>query len=291
LWNLKIPKQEDFNMLKSLMFVFISAMTFSAHAQNSQYDECMDKLEYYFLASNSEATTVCRQNSTPSFMRCMVQRAQDSNIHVLDAAPKCSSTRVRIPIDPNEPNYTNFRSCPAKLQARAHMKLERANQICDWDSTPVMQNCILDLTEQARFHSEHAVQYCAFAIGEYPKKVPNFVSCVIDNSKRGFDVYSNVMNCDARLTHGTLPKAKPRHEKPQPEPRYEPNYPTKPGGPDFEPEPETRNPKDQQPAPKKTDRKVPTPVEIKIEGSSNPEVNDQPINTGSTGNSESLPLD
>lgn len=301
-------------MLKSLMFVFISAMTFSAFAQNSQYDDCMDKLEYYYLASHSEATTVCRQNSSPGFMYCMVRTAQETNMHVLDAAPRCSATRVRIPIESKDPSYTNFKSCPSKLQARAHMSYERANQVCDWDHTDITQNCILDLTEKAGFHPEHSVQYCAFANSEYRNKVPKFVKCAIENSRIGHDVYTTVMICDEQMVYGNRRRPsprydeQPRYDQPAPrydeQPRYEPNYNsqypnTPPNSQQVQPDdqqdqteikPETKTSKT-KPAPKKADRKVPTPVAIKIEGSSNPEVNDQPINTGTTDNSESLPLD
>ena len=295
-------------------------MTFSAHAQGSQYDDCMDKLEYYFLASHSEATTVCRQNSSPGFMFCMVRTAQESNMHVLDAAPRCSATRVRIPLEkPNDPTYTNFRSCPSKLQARAHMDYQRANEICDWDNTDITQNCILDLVEKAGFHSEHAVQYCSFANNEYRNKVPKFVKCAIENSRIGHDVYTTVMICDSEMVYGkrrSNPRPAPRSEQPryddQPrydnQPRYEPNNNSSydpnynngqpyPNDQDVQPDyrrdqPETKpEVKKEKPATKKADRTVPTPVAIKIEGTSNPEVSDQPINTGTTDNSESLPLD
>ena len=77
-------------MLKSLIFVFLSGMAFSAHARMSEYDFCMNNMKYYFLASDSEATTVCRQNSSPEFTKCMFLRGKNSNDHVLEAAPKCS---------------------------------------------------------------------------------------------------------------------------------------------------------------------------------------------------------
>lgn len=277
-------------MLKGLFFVLLSGMTFSAYAQTSQYEACMGSLEYYYLASRSEATTVCRQNSSPEFMQCMVHRAENSNIHVLDAALKCSRTRMRIPVESTDPNYVNFRSCPSKLQMRARMEDRRARQICEWDPSSLMQNCIVDLVEQARFHSEHAIQYCAFANEQYRRKIPHFVACVIDNSQRGYDVYSNVVRCDNELTHGRVTKPKPRQDE-QPEPKYEPRYPEKSEQPgQVETKPKAPEAKTSQEPASSSGRKVPTPVEIKIEASSNPEVNDQPIETGSTSNSESLPL-
>lgn len=321
-------------MLKSLIIVVLTGMAFSAHARMSDYDFCMNNMKYYFLASDSEATTVCRQNSTPEFTKCMVMKSKNSNDHVLEAAPQCSRPKLNIPIEKKDSNYVNLKSCPSKLQMRARMSQFRSRQICEWDSTPIMQTCLIDLVEKARFHSEHAIQYCGFAKSEYRNKIPQFTACLISNSKRGYDVYSNVMNCDARIT-GTYvaprterrpepqPEVRPRPEprpearpKPMPMPKndprpnpvpqddgydtdYEPAYPTQPET-RYPTQPEVRTPArpevrtvpSEEPAPKSPSngRTVPSPVDIKIEQSSKPEVNDQAVETGTTSNSESLPL-
>ncbi len=314
-------------MLKSLIFVFLSGMAFSAHARMSDYDFCMNNMKYYFLASDSEATTVCRQNSSPEFTKCMVMKAKNSNDHVLEAAPQCSRPKLNIPIEKNDSNYVNLKSCPSKLQMRARMNQFRSRQICEWDSTPVMQICLVDLVEKARFHSEHAIQYCGFAKSEYRNKIPQFTACLISNSKKGYDVYSNVMNCDARLTGTYIPprseprsrpevRTEPRSEpKPKKDPRpspipqddgydtdYDPYYPNRPEvrtNPTTRPEvrtsptrPEVRSEPSESTTPKNPSngRTVPSPVDIKIEQSSTPEVNDQAVETGTTSNSESLPL-
>lgn len=284
-------------MLKNLIFIFLTWITFSAHAQNnSSYNVCMNTLmDSEFMANKSEAHTVCSQNSSPDFMKCMNQRAATSNIHVLDAAIRCSPRALNIPLQTQDPNYINFRSCPVKLQMRTGINNQRAQQICNWDSTPLVQNCIFDLIEKAQFHGEHAVQYCSFANREYRNKIPQFVTCLIDNANQGYDVYSRVLKCDREMLYG-----KPRRLEPQPHveqhsvPQYDPNY-TPPKQPDTNPTPipapEVKTPpSNEQPAPKPSTRKVPIPVEIKIEASSKPEVKDQPVETGSTSNSESLPL-
>ncbi len=298
-------------MLKSLIFIAISWMTFStAHAQNARYQSCVNSLEYYFLASQAEAHTVCRQNSSPDFMQCMVHRAKNSNMHVLEAAPKCSSFKVEIPVETKKPNYVNLKSCPSKLQMRARMSDRRAKQICDWDSSPVMQNCLIDLVEQARCISENAIRYCGFANTEYRAKIPQFAKCVIDQSKKGYDVHTNVKRCDSLMYYGKFPESMPVPQTPAPQsypPKTQPQYPQYPQNPQYPlPSPQMPEvvtptqpvvipdvvivPPVVQPAPNTPGRTVPTPVDIKIEGSSNIEVNDQPIETGSTSNSESLPL-
>lgn len=297
-------------MIKSLIFLFLSGMTLSAHAQNSSrnnYNVCMNTLEKYFLASQSEATTVCRQNSSPAFLQCMVHRAKNSNIHVLEAFPKCSSFRVTVPAEPqSDSRYVNARSCPAKLQIHAKMTERMANEVCAADSSEVMQTCIIDLVQKARFYPGHADQYCEFASKEYKRKIPNFVACVIDNSRGYFNhigrhnyysyeaVKANIVDCDYKMVGGVVIKPKPP-TRPDVPPTYEPNYPppvqpapVPPTQPEVAPTPQ---PQEEEPAPKTGGRKVPTPVEIKIEGSSQPEVTgDQPIETGDTSNSGSLPL-
>ncbi len=280
-------------MLKNLVYVFLTWVTFSsAHAQNSQYNVCVNSLKYHFLASQPEAATVCRQNDRPDFLQCMAHRAKNSNIHVLDAAIKCSQVNVRIPLQAEDSRYINLRSCPSKLQMGARMNDDRARQICDWDSSAIMQNCLIDLVERAQFHSEHAIQYCGFANKEYRNKIPQFVSCVINNSRKGYDVYSNVVSCDLDLSGRRVTKPQPRVNE-QPEPRYEPDYQipsTRQPEVKAPAESEVKTAPQEQPASTASGRKIPTPVEIKIEGSSNPEIKDQPIDTGSTSNSESLPL-
>lgn len=301
-------------MIKSLIFLLLSGMTLSAHAQNSSsrdYNTCMVSLKKYFLASESEATTVCRQNTSPAFLQCMVYRGMNSTEHVLEAFPKCSSFRVTIPKEnQSDTTYVNARSCPAKLQIHAKMTERMANEVCAADSSDVMQTCIIDLVRKARFYPGHADQYCEFASKEYRRKIPNFVACVVDNSLGRFNhvgrynyynsniVKANVEDCDFRLMGGVVVKPKPP-TRPDVPPTYEPNYPPvqkpTPTYPDVTPTPQPpvqpEPPVEPAPAPPKTGRTVPTPVEIKIEGSSQPEVTgDQPIETGDTSNSGSLPL-
>lgn len=180
-------------MLKSLIFVFLSWVTISsAHAQRSSYDVCVNVLERHFPGSSAEAPVVCRQNSTPAFVQCMANLGVNSNIYVLSAASRCGGNQMRIPIRTEDPQYTNLNACPSQLQQRTGMSRNRSIQICHWDSSSLMQNCLADLTEKARFHSENAIQYCGFANVEYRHKIPQFVACVIDNSRRGLDVYSSV---------------------------------------------------------------------------------------------------
>ena len=259
-------------MLKSLIFSILTGMTFSAYAQNSQMEVCLQKMKSEFLASNSEAQVVCSQDSSPQFVSCMVQRANNSNIHVLDAAPICSRRKVKVPVNTADETYNNFKSCPSKLAIGARMRTDRAREICDWDSSSLMQSCLIDLVEKAGFHSEHAIQYCGFANSEYRSKIPQFVSCVISNARRGFFTYENVLDCDDKIVRGITIRSQPQPEvRPTPEVKPAPTAPA--------------NQTSSVPG-----RRVPTPVEIKIEGT-NPEVQDQPVNTGSTSNSEALPLD
>ena len=170
------------------------------------------------------------------------------------------------------------------------MNEDRSRQICDWDPSTLMQNCIVDLVRQARFHSEHAIQYCGFANTEYRNKIPSFVACVIDNARRGYDVYSNVRMCDDEMTRGRRYKPHPVETRPV-NPRQDTGVQPTPETRPVQPVPQ-KKPQESKPEPARTSggRKVPTPVDIKIEESSNPDVNDQPINTGSTSNSEALPM-
>jgi hypothetical protein len=283
-------------MLKSLLFIVLSTGTFSAFALDkasteskqgdNQYGVCSNAMKYYFLASDSEAKTVCSQNSSPAFIGCMTNYGQNTNMHILEAAPKCSAgTRMRIPLQTDDPTYINLNSCPSRMQIYARMTDNRANQICNWDSSPVMQNCLIDLVQRAHFHSEHAIQYCGFASAEYRNKIPNFVACVVDNAQHGYtDVYSNVVKCDDEMMgHVVHPPIK---HKDQPIVVQQ----SPPVVKDQQPVVKAPEVQEEPAKPAAGPRKVPTPVEIKIEDSSKPEVKDQPIDTGSTSNSESLPM-
>ncbi len=281
-------------MLKSLILIFSLSIGYSAFAQSS-YETCVKSLKYYYLASQAEADVVCRQDSSESFLKCMVREGINTNHHVLSVAPFCTQKRMNLPLDSSDPTYNNFYSCSGNLQSHAYMESSRARQICQWDSSPTMQFCLVSLVGQAGFHPEHAIQYCSFANTEYRNKIPEFVSCAIRNAQQGLDVYSNVVSCDQQITHPTPPTSvEPTQTTQQPQQYTPPTvHPTQ------KPEVKDQTPVDQKTksnnstektAEKPSGRKVPTPVEIKIEKSSKPNVKDQPLNTGSTSNSESLPL-
>jgi hypothetical protein len=279
---------EELAMLKSLFFFVILMMGLSVHAGATDYERCASHLDYYFLASESESRTVCSQNSSPAFVQCMVDKGTRSSIDVLDAAAQCGGRRMKIPVEIPGQNYNNFKSCPSKLQVNTGMAKNRAEQICQWDPSDLMQNCLADLVQKARFHSEHAIQYCGFAAKEYRNKIPQFVSCVINNSFRGYDVYSNVANCDYQIAGGkVIVKPQPRSQD-----KWEPQQPAEPSQPPYYNDNEKTQPEVVAPAQpaRPSNRKVPVPVEIKIEESSNPEVADKNLDTGSTSNSDSLPL-
>lgn len=365
-------------MLKNILITFSMLVGSSAFAA-SNYDICMDSLTYHFLANYRQSSSICKQNSSPKFVKCMEKKAVTTNLHVTDAAPECSKQVKATSV---------FNTCESRLQVYTQMSDERSVQVCQWDPSPLMQSCIIDLVQKARFHEEHAVQYCAFANSEYRREIPRFKMCVIDQSRRGYDVYSSVASCHDYIMNGgrwivTEPEPRPRPRpdrrdsrndrnnreegqrqydrteedsrysrtqsqqqapvRTQPQTQSQPQvveqrtrrtqqmppaersqtvrtYPVEsyPANENTEPtvvveerevvreqptrgettrpaqsETNTSEEKKKQPEKNKTgatSSKVPAPVEIKVQESSKPKVEDQPLDSESTENAESLPI-
>jgi len=160
------------------------------------------------------------------------------------------------------------------------MSDELAVQTCQYDSSLLMQGCIVDLVQRAKFHPEHAVQYCQFAGYYYRRQMARFKVCVIDRARFGGGAEAIVQRCHEDIL-GLRPLERPAAPQPRPESRSNSKAEPAPARP-------------QAPAQKQTGgvpSKVPTPVEIKVQESSKPKVVDRPIRSESNSNVESLPLD
>lgn len=297
-------------MLKNLVLMLVVATGSWAYAQNSGVRFCIDSLQYSYLAPYNVALGICSQNSSREFVRCMNEKSETTNLEITEVVPQCSR-RVQV--------ASTFGTCESKLQTEARMEYNLSRRVCHRDNSVSTIDCIVDLSQNARFHPEHATQYCLFAKTQYPNKMDTFRSCVISNSHKGYDVFSAVENCDDRITGRYVePVRRPRpmdvpnrgyQERQQPNPNNYPQYPPpsvsygddreggQPGSQTVQPQPQPQQPPQAQPEPaleepkKKTGTsKVPVPVEIKVQESSKPKVEDKPLDSQSTENAEELPL-
>ncbi len=284
-------------MLKVLMIIWGLMLGAQAYA-SSPVQSCMDSLQYHFLANRQEAHAICKQDSSAKFLNCMEQKAYATSQDISVSASQCSQ-KVKL--------ASPYQTCEANMQIYARMSYDRAVQICHWDRSDVMQVCLMDLAQKARFHSEHAIQYCAFASHNYREKLPFFTNCVVNNSRQGYKVVDAVQLCHNRILGIDVPVQKPRPKPaPKPNPKVEvevsPGRPVNPGV-GVDPTPNPAGKVIIAPAPstggtsadsqKQTgvSQKVPTPVEIKVQESSELEIlDDQPLDSGSTSNAESLPI-
>lgn len=277
-------------MLKGLMFILGVLLTGGpALASGSSLDLCVNSLQYHYLANYNEALDICRQDSSPNFLQCMEKKARATSLDVTDVAPACSK-KVKV--------KSAFGTCEAQMQIQAEMTYDRSVQICAWDSSPLMQGCIIDLVQKARFHSEHAIQYCGFAGYNYRSSIPYFKKCIIVQSDKGYGVQESVQYCHDRILGVPLPSNRTegvsRPDKSQevkPIPSQQPEVVSTPKESPAATE-ELKAVESPETPKNKTgiSKKVPTPVEIKVQESSKPEMEDQPLDSGSTSNAESLPI-
>lgn len=312
-------------MLRNLIFMLSLSVGSVAFANGSRVNTCINALQYYFLAPYGQAQAICLQNSSNDFLNCMENKAATTNLDITEVVPMCSRKVHTTP---------KFNTCEARLQKDARMSYDLSLRTCQWDSSSVMISCIIDVSNQARFHPTHALQYCAFAKSQYPQQMNYFKSCVAQYAPNSHGsylpyhlVHSTVQHCHDRITgvyvEPVLPPVEtrrpkpvqipPRQTRPESQPAYpyypeqqvQPVFPTHPQQPQPQvyPQPQQQvQPEPQQPAvqPEPTVKpsqiktgtvtKVPVPVEIKVQESSKPEVTDQPLQSESTSNAESLPL-
>lgn len=281
-------------MKKSILFFITFGFVKILMAQSS-VDVCSNNLKVWFSANTYESQSICKENSSPAFMKCMEKKSQTSSQDVVTSSHDCDrrSTHSEHPI--RDTRYLSFQSCEGELQAGARMRPDRAHQICRWNSKPVMISCIVNLVKQASWHSEHAIQYCDFANQSYPREIPNFVKCVIQEAPRGLGVEKTAQACHDRILDRLIPG---RRKKPAPQPlprteRPQPGVEQNPSVIYHEP-PAVIQPS--QPSvvvdEKKVRTVVPTPVEIRVQESARPEeINDQKVQPDSSSNSENLPVD
>ncbi|MFN8792259.1 MAG: hypothetical protein ACK5Y2_12470 [Bdellovibrionales bacterium] len=256
--------------MKSL-FVLLAVLTSAwAQASPSPLETCQDHLQYYYVVGRGVVEPICRQNSSPQFVQCMIDQSSKTNLHITDVVPSCSR-QVRV--------TSVFNSCEARLQIQTSMNDELAVQACQYDSSLLMQGCIVDLVQKAKFHPEHALQYCHFAGYYYRRQMARFKVCVIDQARFGGGAEAIAQRCHEDIL-GIRRLERPAPQAPI-ESRSNPNAGTSPTRP-------------QTPAQKQTGgvpSKVPTPAEIKVQESSKPKVVDRPIRSESNSNVESLPID
>lgn len=281
-------------MKKSILFFITFGFARILMAQSS-VDVCANNLKIWFSANTYESQSICKENSSPTFIKCMEKKSQTSSQDVVTSSHDCDrrSTHSEHPI--RDTRYISFQSCEGELQASARMRPDRAHQICRWNSTPVMISCIVNLARKANWHSEHAIQYCDFANQSYAKEIPNFVKCVIQEAPRGLGVEKTAQACHDRILDRLIPGRRQRQE-PQPSPRTERPDPRVEQNPTviYQELPAVTQPT--QPSvvvdEKRVRTVVPTPVEIRVQESAKPEViNDQKAQADSSSNSENLPVD
>lgn len=279
-------------MKKSILFFITFGFAKILMAQSS-VDVCSNNLKMWFSANTYESQSICKENSSAAFMKCMQNKSQTSSQDVVTSSHDCDrrSTHSEHPI--RDPRYISFQSCEGELQVGARMRPDRAHQICRWNSKPVMISCIVNLARRANWHSEHAIQYCDFANHSYSKEIPNFVKCVIQEATRGLGVERTAQDCHDRILDRLIPG---RRQKPAPQPRTERPEPGVDQNPNviYQEPPAVVQPTlpsvivDE----KKVRTVVPTPVEIRVQESARPEViSDQKVQPDSSSNSENLPMD
>lgn len=271
-------------MLKNFILLISISFANVVFAQSSSMDSCVASLKYYYLASPTEANLVCGKDSSAEFILCMQRRsvAPGRAESVVEAAPNCSRKRLNLPLEVNDSKtYTNFNSCNSRMQVYARMYQDRAIQICNYNPRPELQKCYIDLVQGANWHPELAIQYCGFAEENYPRQIAKFSSCVVNETRAGSqNAYRTAQTCHEKILF------KPNTIKSQPEVEIK-VIPQKPVEPYVVEKPVVV----QAPQKQTGAGSVPTPVQIRVQESARPEViNDQPLDPGSTSNSESLPL-
>lgn len=282
-------------MKKSFLFFITFGFARILMAQSS-VDVCANNLQVWFSALPYEAQSICKENSSPKFMKCMENKKNTSSQDVVTSSHDCDrrSTHSEHPI--RDTRYISFQSCEGELQASARMRSDRAHQICRWSyDKPGMVSCIVNLAKRANWHSEHAIQYCDFANQSYRKEIPNFVKCVIQEAPRGLGVEKTAQACHDRILDRLIPgrrqisapKPLPRTERPDQSIEQNPTV-------IYQELPVVTQPT--QPSvvvdEKRVRTVVPTPVEIRVQESAKPEViNDQKAQADSSSNSENLPVD
>jgi hypothetical protein len=300
---------------KSILFFITFGFVKILMAQSS-VDVCSNNLKMWFSANTYESQSICKENSSHAFMKCMENKSNTSSQDVVTSSHDCDrrSTHSEHPI--RDTRYLSFQSCEGELQAGARMRPDRAHQICRWNSKPVMISCLVNLVRKANWHSEHAIQYCDFANQSYPREIPNFVKCAVRESPRGLGVEKTAQVCHDEILARLIPN---RRQKSTPQPLPEVRPPEKSPTVVTRKPPTVAQPVEQrvvveekspnvvsQQSPtvsqpveqtvvveeKKVRTVVPTPVEIQVQESAKPEViSDQKAQAESSSNSENLPLD
>ena len=281
-------------MEKSILFFITFGFAKILMAQSS-VDVCSNNLKMWFSANTYESQSICKENSSAAFMKCMEKKSQKSSQDVVTSSHDCDrrSTHSEHPI--RDTRYLSFQSCEGELQAGARMRPDRAHQICRWNSKPVMISCLVNLARRANWHSEHAIQYCDFANQSYSREIPNFVKCVIQEAPRGLGVERTAQVCHDRILDRLIPGRR-RIPAPQASPRTERSEQGVEQNPTviYQELPTVTQPS--QPSvvleEKKVRTVVPTPAEIRVQESAKPEqINDQKAQPDSSSNSENLPVD
>lgn len=258
----------------NLIFMLLALSPVQTLMAQSPSEFCNGHLRYWFRAMPVEANHICSNNSTPSFLACMEKRAQTTSEDVVKAAYKCDprSTVSTTPIV--DPLYQNFNSCSGQLQVGALMRPDRAVEICQWDSSPLIISCLTGLVQKARFHPEHAIQYCSFANQNYRNEIPTFVACAEKKSARARSVLDVAQACHELVLNKLIKNPSPVVVQP-PVARVE------------------ATPSVTVPSNATRVRNVPTPVQIQVQESVQPDVvSNQPrLSADAPSNAENLQID
>ncbi|MFN9065825.1 MAG: hypothetical protein ACK5V3_01245, partial [Bdellovibrionales bacterium] len=131
--------------------------------------------------------------------------------------------------------------------------------------------CLIGLTTQAGFHSEHSLQYCRFANDNYPKELLNFVSCAARQARNGLGTFSIAQACHDQILEKLISSVSP-----------------------VKPEEKVSEAPAKKIEPQKTTRAktvVPAPVDIRVQESIKPDVvTNRPVNDLPS-NAEELKVD
>ena len=163
------------------------------------------------------------------------------------------------------------------------MRPRRSVEICQWDSSEVMLSCLIQIVQKAQWHSEHALQYCDFANQNYRRHIPQFVQCITTHPLRSKNIEKTAQSCHESILDVVISGSKQKTVESVVAPEV----------PVVAPPVVAATPVEVQNK-KVVTETVPTPIKINInvqESAKAEAIVEQPVQVGSTSNSEVLPLD
>lgn len=271
-------------MFKLILLTLALGISQFASAQSSS-NTCVTDLMYSFHATATEAQQICAINSSAVFLKCMEHKSTTTQLDVHSAAVACDSKFKNVQQN-STLQYVNSNTCEVRLQVGARMRPRRSIDICKWDSSEVMLSCLIQIVQKAQWHSEHALQYCDFANQNYRRHIPQFVQCVTTHPLRSKNIEKTAQSCHESILDIIIPGSKQKPVVVEVVTSVE----VTPAVVEVAPIAVVQEEQNK----KVVTETVPTPIKINInvqESAKAEAIVEQPVQVGSTTNSEVLPLD